>query len=60
MNANDAPCGAQPLPDIDFPGHDKLVASIDTAVSAGDEHAITAALRDTLCALIRDRDVQRR
>ena len=45
-------------PDIDFPGSDKLVAALDSAISAGDEHAITAALRRTLCALIRDRDVQ--
>ncbi len=44
--------------DIDFPGRDKLVAALDTALSAGDEHAVTAALRNTLCALIRDRDVQ--
>ncbi|MGH8073741.1 MAG: cysteine dioxygenase [Lysobacter sp.] len=46
------------LPDIAFPGHDKLVAAIDTAVSSGDEHAITSALRNTLCRMIRDRDVQ--
>ena len=46
------------LPDIAFPGHDKLVSAIDTAVSSGDEHAITAALRNTLCRMIRDRDVQ--
>jgi predicted metal-dependent enzyme (double-stranded beta helix superfamily) len=52
MNANDA------LPDLDFPGHDKLVAAIDAAVVAGDEHAVTAALRSTLCSMIRDRDVQ--
>lgn len=45
------------LPDLDFPGHDKLVAAIDKAVGAGDEHAVTAALRNTLCAMIRDRDV---
>ena len=45
-------------PNIDFPGHDKLVAALDRAVSAGDEHAITAALRNTLCALIMDGDVQ--
>ena len=45
------------LPDIHFPGHDKLVAALDTAVTSGDEHAITAALRNTLCAMIRDRDV---
>lgn len=51
MNATDA------LPDLDFPGHDKLVAAIDAAVSAGDEHAVTAALRNTLCKMIRDRDV---
>jgi len=48
----------QKLPDLDFPGHDKLVAALDNAVSAGDDHAVTAALRNTLCALIRDRDVQ--
>ncbi|KRA74721.1 cysteine dioxygenase [Lysobacter sp. Root667] len=46
-----------PLPDLDFPGHDKLIAAIDKAVHAGDEHAVTAALRNTLCGLIRDRDV---
>ncbi|MBN7135180.1 cysteine dioxygenase [Lysobacter enzymogenes] len=51
MNATDA------LPDLDFPGHDKLVAAIDAAVCAGDEHAVTAALRNTLCKMIRDRDV---
>ncbi len=45
-------------PDVDFPGHDKLVARLDDAVAQGDEHAVTAALRNTLCALIRDRDVQ--
>ncbi|MGH8082677.1 MAG: cysteine dioxygenase [Lysobacter sp.] len=51
MNATDA------LPDLDFPGHDKLVAAIDAAVGSGDEHAVTAALRNTLCKMIRDRDV---
>ncbi|MGO1072754.1 cysteine dioxygenase [Lysobacter sp. CA199] len=51
MNATDA------LPDLDFPGHDKLVAAIDAAVVAGDEHVVTAALRNTLCKMIRDRDV---
>ncbi|ATE74601.1 cysteine dioxygenase [Lysobacter capsici] len=45
------------MPDLDFPGHDKLVAAIDAAVNAGDEHAVTAALRNTLCKMIRDRDV---
>ena len=49
---------AQALPDIAFPGHDKLVTAIDAAVSSGDEHAITAALRNTLCRMIRDHDVQ--
>ena len=44
-------------PDLDFPGHDKVVRAIDEAVRAGDEHAITAALRGVLCGLIRDRDV---
>ncbi len=50
---NDAPC-----PDVTFPGHDKLVQALDTAVERGDQHAITSALRNTLCAMIRDRDVQ--
>ncbi|KGM57236.1 cysteine dioxygenase [Lysobacter arseniciresistens ZS79] len=48
---------AQALPDIRFPGHDKLVDALDAAVTAGDEHAITKALRNTLCRMIRDRDV---
>ncbi|UHQ21660.1 cysteine dioxygenase family protein [Lysobacter sp. 5GHs7-4] len=48
---------AEALPDLDFPGHDKLVAAIDDAVNAGDEHAVTAALRNALCRMIRDRDV---
>lgn len=49
---------AQALPDIAFPGHDKLVAAIDAAVGSGDEHAVTSALRHTLCRMIRDHDVQ--
>ncbi len=44
-------------PDVHFQGHDKLVDALDAAVMAGDDHAITAALRRTLCSLIRDRDV---
>ncbi len=44
-------------PDVPFPGHDKLVSALDEAVASGDEHAITSALRNTLCALIRDPDV---
>ena len=51
MNA-DACC-----PDLDFPGHDKVIQAIDAAVASGDQHAITAALRSVLCGLIRDRDV---
>jgi len=43
---------------VDFPGQAKFIGAIDAAVSAGDEHAVTAALRNCLCALIRDRDVQ--
>jgi len=50
---NDALC-----PDVNFPGHDKLVQALDAAVGSGDQHAITAALRNTLCAMIRDHDVK--
>jgi 3-mercaptopropionate dioxygenase len=50
----DAPC----CPDIDFPGRARLVAALDAAVEAGDQHAVTAALRKTLCGMIRDRDLQ--
>jgi predicted metal-dependent enzyme (double-stranded beta helix superfamily) len=49
---------ATSLPDFDFPGHDKLVAALDAAVTAGDQHAVTAALRSALCSMIRDREVQ--
>ena len=49
---NDAP-GHPP----DFPGLDKLVAAVDAAVDAGDEHAVTAALRNAMCRMIRDHDV---
>lgn len=49
---------AAPVPDLDFPGHDKLVAAIDAAVGSGDQHAVTAALRSVLCDLIRDREVR--
>ncbi|MBB5208320.1 cysteine dioxygenase family protein [Chiayiivirga flava] len=41
-----------------FPGADKLIAAIDAAVALPDEHAIAHSLRDTLCAMIRDRDVR--
>ncbi len=53
-----AAMNADPRPDIDFPGRDKLVAAVDAAVAQGDEHAVTAALRNSMCALIRDREVQ--
>ncbi|HJR74753.1 MAG TPA: cysteine dioxygenase family protein [Luteimonas sp.] len=43
---------------VDFRGRDKLVAAVDAAVAQGDEHAVTAALRNCLCAMIRDPDVQ--
>lgn len=42
---------------IHFHGHDKLVASLDAAVALGDDHAITDALRKTLCRIIRDEEV---
>ncbi|HEY4528718.1 MAG TPA: cysteine dioxygenase family protein [Luteimonas sp.] len=46
------------LPDIPFPGRERLVAGIDQALAAGDCHAVTAALRNVLCGLIRDPDVR--
>jgi len=46
------------LPDIPFAGHDRFIAAIDSAVTAGDTHAITAALRSALCGLIRDPGIQ--
>ena len=42
---------------INFHGHDKLVASLDAAVAQGDDHAITDALRKTLCEMICDEEV---
>ena len=48
---------SEPCPDVLFPGHAKLIEAIDTAVRAGDEHAVTAALRNVLCRMIADRDV---
>lgn len=52
MNAVAAP------PNALFPDRDRLVAAIDAAVTAGDEHAVTAALRSALCGLIRNRSVR--
>ncbi|HZX79372.1 MAG TPA: cysteine dioxygenase family protein [Lysobacter sp.] len=46
------------LPDIEFPGHEKLVAALDAAVTAGDDQTVTRAVRNTLCELIRDRGVR--
>ncbi|MGV8941399.1 MAG: cysteine dioxygenase [Lysobacter sp.] len=48
----------QALPDMVFPGRDKLVSALDAAVSHGDEHEITSALRNSLCQMIIDRDIQ--
>ena len=45
-------------PSVDFPGQDKLVQAIDTAIAAGDQHAVTAAVRTARCRLIKDRDVR--
>lgn len=46
------------LPDIHFSGRDTLVDAIDTAVAAGDGHAVTQALRRSLCCLMRDPSVR--
>src|SRR6478735_1662275 len=46
-------------PDVDFPGRDKLVARLDEAVSRGDQHAVTAALRDCVHAAISDHYARR-
>src|SRR6476469_9454299 len=50
---NDSCC-----PEVSFPGQAKLIQALDAAVESGDQHAITSALRNTLCTLIRDHDVQ--
>ena len=42
------------LPDIPFQGRDLLVAAVDAALATGDEHAVTAALREAMCRVIRD------
>ena len=51
------PCAADAA-SIEFPGRDKFVACIDAAMQAGDPHAVTKALRQALCVLIRDPDVR--
>ena len=43
---------------VDFPGQAKFIAAVDAAVTCGDKHAVTAALRNALCCLIRDAEVQ--
>ena len=45
-------------PEVPFTGRERLVEAIDAAVVRGDEHAVTAALRSTLCGLIRDPSVR--
>jgi predicted metal-dependent enzyme (double-stranded beta helix superfamily) len=43
---------------VDFPGQAKFIAAVDAAVAcSSDQHAVTAALRNALCALIRDDEV---
>ena len=42
---------------LDFPGSDKLIASLDAAVALGDDRSVTDALRKTLCAMICDEEV---
>ena len=42
------------LPDIPFQGRDLLVAAVDAALATGDEPAVTAALREAMCRVIRD------
>src|SRR3546814_15103518 len=53
-----AAMNASVSPELDFPGRDKLVAVVDAAVAQGDEHAITAALRNGMCAMIRNGEVR--
>ena len=43
---------------LDFPGHRTLVERIDAAMAAGDDQAITSALRNSLCRMIREREVE--
>lgn len=43
---------------LEFPARERLVSAVDAALGAGDCHAVTAALRSALCAMIRDRSVQ--
>jgi len=43
---------------LEFPGARHFVQAIDTAVAQSDEKAVTEALRNTLCRLIRDGSVR--
>lgn len=49
---------ATALPDVTFPGRDKLVATLDAAVASGDEHQVTSALRNALFSVIVDSEIQ--
>ena len=42
---------------LDFPGQEKLIATLDAAVVLGGDHAITDALRRSLCDMIADQDI---
>ena len=39
---------------LDFPGQEKLIATLDAAVVLGDDHTVTDALRRSLCDMIAD------
>ena len=57
MNARPPPTTPL-LPGRRFPGPRQAGRRDRRRRGAGDEHAVTAALRNALCRLIRDRDVQ--
>jgi predicted metal-dependent enzyme (double-stranded beta helix superfamily) len=54
----DDPCSPPDHAPVEFQGRERFIAAVDAAVEVGDKHAVTAALRNTLCALIRDDAVQ--
>src|SRR5687768_9136436 len=45
-------------PDVPFPGRERFIAALDDAVAQGDEHQVTAALRNALCHAIRDSAIE--
>lgn len=45
------------MPRLDFPGRDRLIAALDSAVALGDDQAVTAALRHSLSRLIGDGEI---